>query len=201
MYGYNGKIVSNYKQLILFFLSILVCNLSMIAFSYSNTQITIAQKDDKNIKMKEIVQSWKEGEKDVPKENKEGKKEITKEQKEENKKEEGSITEELLTPERKFLLYQSVMLLGFGGVMGFITGFAIKKTAKVVMICLGLFFVALQGLSYLDMITIHWEKIKNTIWPFFEDRKFGDQLMEVLTRHFPYAGGFSGGFILGFKKG
>ncbi|RME54878.1 MAG: hypothetical protein D6795_03695 [Deltaproteobacteria bacterium] len=121
---------------------------------------------------------------------------------EKGKKEAKAQVERILEDEeRRNAITRVIALLGFGGVTGFILGFTIKKMVKVVIVVLGIFLLSLQGLVYLDWATIHWEKIKTTVWPFFEDHTLSEKLMTFLTAQFPYAGGMSAGLYLGFKKG
>jgi uncharacterized membrane protein (Fun14 family) len=103
--------------------------------------------------------------------------------------------------DQKNFLIKIGMLLGFGGITGFVAGYSIKKMIKVFMVVIGLFFIILQGMSYGGFITINWEKVKNTIWPFFQNREFIEHAKTILTNQFPYASGFGGGFYLGMKKG
>ena len=103
--------------------------------------------------------------------------------------------------EKRNALTRAAALLGFGGVTGFILGFTLKKMVKVVIVVIGLFLIAIQGLVYFDWATIHWEKIKAAVWPFFENHTLSEKVIGFMTAQFPYAGGMSAGLYLGFKKG
>merc|ERR1712000_209802 len=53
--------------------------------------------------------------------------------------------------------------LGFGGVMGFATGYAFKKAAKITVMIVGGSFVILQGLSYSGVIQLDWKSIEKGV--------------------------------------
>ncbi|MFZ0510083.1 MAG: FUN14 domain-containing protein, partial [Candidatus Nitrosopolaris sp.] len=54
--------------------------------------------------------------------------------------------------------------VGFGGVTGFLIGYAIKKVVKILLVIVGLVFVAFVFLEYQKIITVNWNKIQaNTI--------------------------------------
>jgi uncharacterized membrane protein (Fun14 family) len=52
--------------------------------------------------------------------------------------------------------------VGFGGIAGFLIGYAIKKAIKIMMIIVGLFFAALGYLNYQGIVTINWDKLGAT---------------------------------------
>jgi len=52
--------------------------------------------------------------------------------------------------------------IGFGGVAGFLIGYAVKKAIKIMMIIIGLFFASLAYLNYQGIITINWDKLGST---------------------------------------
>jgi uncharacterized membrane protein (Fun14 family) len=49
--------------------------------------------------------------------------------------------------------------IGFGGIIGFLIGFAIKKTMKILAIGAGIFFTALMYLEYQNIVNINWDKL------------------------------------------
>jgi len=55
------------------------------------------------------------------------------------------------------------MKFGFGGFMGFCSGYAMKKATKVVAVCVGLAFVSLQSLQYCGYIEVRWDNIKKDL--------------------------------------
>ena len=87
----------------------------------------------------------------------------------------------------------------FGGVTGYSAGYALKKIFKIVIIIAGLIFIILQLLSNLDVLIINWSKIQTMVETAFNNKDLGS--MSFLTAHIPEVGGFTAGFIFGFKKG
>jgi uncharacterized membrane protein (Fun14 family) len=53
--------------------------------------------------------------------------------------------------------------IGFGGVVGFLIGFVIKKLFKILAIIAGVFFAVLIYLEQQGMVNINWNKV-NTIY-------------------------------------
>ena len=50
--------------------------------------------------------------------------------------------------------------VGFGGITGFLIGYTIKKVVKVILVIVGLVFVAFVFLEYQKLITVNWTKIQ-----------------------------------------
>jgi len=86
--------------------------------------------------------------------------------------------------------------LGTGGVAGFVVGYAFKKFMKILLVLVGLFFVMLQYLAYIGLISINYDKILQGFTKSFEG---GFNLPAFLTTNIPFAGTFVVGFGLGFK--
>ena len=94
--------------------------------------------------------------------------------------------------------------LTFGGVAGFLSGYALKKVGRVLAFALGLLFVIVQLLAYAGYLEVHWTRIQSDVEPLFQQeilKGFWQKLLEVLTYNLPFASGFAGGFLLGFKRG
>ena len=92
----------------------------------------------------------------------------------------------------------------FGGLAGFVAGYALKKVGKVAAIVLGLFLVGLQLLAYYGYITVDWTRIQHSVDPLLgKDQLEGmwQGLLNVLTYNAPFAGSFAAGLVLGLKKG
>jgi uncharacterized membrane protein (Fun14 family) len=92
--------------------------------------------------------------------------------------------------------------LGLGGVAGFVTGYALKKMAKVVAIFLGLAFVLIQLLVFKGVL--HWDAAAVADQgPAAAEaaRSAGALLWKILLYNIPFGVGFAPGFWLGFKKG
>jgi uncharacterized membrane protein (Fun14 family) len=108
--------------------------------------------------------------------------------------------------------------IGFGGVAGFLIGYAIKKVMKVMLIIIGLIFVAFIYLEYNKVLSIDWSKIQLSVvdglsgfvnmtngnipseFPFPSG---GDQLISAALTNYgiPITGSLAAGFVVGFMKG
>jgi len=92
--------------------------------------------------------------------------------------------------------------LGFGGLLGFVIGYALKKILKLLLVFIGLFFAFLLYLSYMGFIQINYEKFTSAFENFFKDILTGGlTLPSFLTANIPFIGSFVVGFGLGFKFG
>jgi uncharacterized membrane protein (Fun14 family) len=102
---------------------------------------------------------------------------------------------------------------GFGGITGFLIGYAIKKVVKVILVIVGLVFVAFVFLEYQKLITVNWTKIQaSTIAAF--GNVTSDQLLarsgipgtdhiasSMSSFGIPLTGSLTAGLILGFIRG
>ncbi|MFQ5794416.1 MAG: FUN14 domain-containing protein [Candidatus Bipolaricaulia bacterium] len=97
-----------------------------------------------------------------------------------------------------------VSQLGFGGVVGLVVGFTLKKVGKLIAIAFGLFFILLQVLAYYGLITIDWNPIADW-WARFTDpetlQSRWEALRAILFSNLPAFGGAIPGFVLGLKVG
>lgn len=94
-----------------------------------------------------------------------------------------------------------IMQLGFGGVLGFTMGYAIKKVLKILLILSGLYAASLQYLAYKGYITIHFDRISESFRKILELAQGGFTLPNFLTANIPFIGSFTAGLGLGFKTG
>ncbi len=96
-----------------------------------------------------------------------------------------------------------VQQLGLGGITGAIAGYAFKKLTKIVAIGLGLIFILLQYLAYKHFISINWGEIGGAAAPHLTGggQSAAAAVWQVLTHNLPFGAAFTGGFVLGFKKG
>jgi uncharacterized membrane protein (Fun14 family) len=53
--------------------------------------------------------------------------------------------------------------VGFGGLVGFLIGYAIKKIIKILAVGAGLFFTALMYLESQNIVNINWDKLQNAV--------------------------------------
>ena len=98
-------------------------------------------------------------------------------------------------------LNELLIQLGFGGGAGFIVGFAFKKMMKMIIVLIGLFFLALQYLDYVGFIELHYEKLVQAAQGWVTTFQGDLSALSFLTANIPLAGGFVAGFGLGYKKG
>jgi uncharacterized membrane protein (Fun14 family) len=106
--------------------------------------------------------------------------------------------------------------IGFGGVAGFLIGYAIKKVMKVMLIIVGLIFVGFIYLEYHKVLSIDWNKIQLSVENGLsgivnmtngnipaEFPSGGDQLVSAALTNYgiPITGSLAAGFVIGFIKG
>lgn len=94
--------------------------------------------------------------------------------------------------------------LGFGGLAGFVAGYAAKKLARITAILLGLALFALQILAHEGWITIHWDVVQHSaqqLWHGSGGPTLTDRLWGILTGNLPFGAAFAAGFAVGFKLG
>jgi uncharacterized membrane protein (Fun14 family) len=100
--------------------------------------------------------------------------------------------------------------VGFGGIAGFLIGYAIKKVLKITLVLVGLFFAALAYLNYQGIVSINWDKLASQASEAAtglgnstgQAAGAGDQLVSALLNFgIPFTGTFAAAFILGFMKG
>jgi uncharacterized membrane protein (Fun14 family) len=63
--------------------------------------------------------------------------------------------------------------IGFGGIAGFLIGFALKKIMKILAIIAGVFFAAVMYLQSQGILNIHWDKLQTVSEP----------MMSILTNN------------------
>jgi uncharacterized membrane protein (Fun14 family) len=106
--------------------------------------------------------------------------------------------------------------VGFGGIAGFLIGYAIKKVMKIMLVIVGLFFIAFIYLEYQKILSVNWNKIQVSA----EDTLAGlvnmttghipsgipsesDQLISAALASYgiPLTGSLAAGFVIGFIRG
>jgi uncharacterized membrane protein (Fun14 family) len=53
-----------------------------------------------------------------------------------------------------------VSTIGFGGIVGFLLGFALKRIMKILAVIAGVFFAALLYLESQHIVNVNWDKIQ-----------------------------------------
>jgi len=122
----------------------------------------------------------------------------------------GGEDEELSNAEALLLSGPSMVVarLGFGGVLGFCSGYAIKQASKALAVVVGSAVVLLQSLQYFGYIEVKWQKIQaDTMKALSTDGKealgvkdvkyWTRRMMRILTHQGPTAGAFAAGIYIG----
>jgi uncharacterized membrane protein (Fun14 family) len=103
--------------------------------------------------------------------------------------------------------------VGFGGITGFLIGYAIKKVVKVILVIVGLVFVSFVFLEYQKIITVNWNKIQTSAIEAIGNATSGQVMQgggipgaEHITTTMnnfgiPITGSLTAGFVLGFMRG
>lgn len=91
--------------------------------------------------------------------------------------------------------------LSVGALLGFAVGLALKAIGRVVLIVVGVLFIALQLLAYFKLISIDWLRIQALAEPWL--KQGGEQgaawLQRLLTVNLPFAGAFTVGLLIGLR--
>jgi uncharacterized membrane protein (Fun14 family) len=94
-----------------------------------------------------------------------------------------------------------VYQLGLGAIGGFVVGFALKKIAKIFLILLGVFIVALLYLGASDIININFGALWSAVAGWLGGAGQAASWLVGLIAIIPFIGSFAVGFFLGFKLG
>jgi uncharacterized membrane protein (Fun14 family) len=91
---------------------------------------------------------------------------------------------------------------GTGAVIGGLIGFAAKKIAKIIAVIIGLELALFRFLETKGYLTVNWEKISGGIL------RGGQQAadasgtwLNAIISTLSIGAGFTGGFLVGFKRG
>jgi uncharacterized membrane protein (Fun14 family) len=92
---------------------------------------------------------------------------------------------------------------GSGAVIGGIIGFAAKKLAKVVAVIVGLELALFKFLESRGILAVDWERLTAGMLGTADAAASGTPPSWVMTllSTLAVSAGFTGGFLLGFKKG
>ncbi|SFR46524.1 Uncharacterized membrane protein, Fun14 family [Halogeometricum rufum] len=92
---------------------------------------------------------------------------------------------------------------GSGAVIGGIIGFAAKKVAKIIAVIVGLELALFKFLESRGILSVDWEKLTSGLVKTSQDAATGappSWLSSILST-LSISAGFTGGFLVGFKKG
>lgn len=91
--------------------------------------------------------------------------------------------------------------IGIGGIGGFLSGWALKKAAKMLAIILGVAFLGLQYLAYRGVIAIDYSALTTWANELLGQASGVQSLLTDFIVHAPFGAAFIGGFYLGLQKG
>jgi len=91
--------------------------------------------------------------------------------------------------------------IGIGGIGGFLSGWALKKAAKLLAIILGVAFLGLQYLAYKGVIAIDYSALTTWANELLGQASGVQSLLTDFIVHAPFGAAFIGGFYLGLQKG
>jgi len=92
---------------------------------------------------------------------------------------------------------------GSGAVIGGIIGFAAKKVAKIIAIIVGLELALFKFLESRGILTVDWKRLSAGLVKTTQGAAEGtppDWISTILST-LSVSAGFTGGFLVGFKKG
>lgn len=90
---------------------------------------------------------------------------------------------------------------GFFAIVGFALGYASRKLLKLALLLIAVLFVAIQGLSSLDVLTVDWDKAVALANELVLNVKQDQSWMEWVKDRLPTTGGLAAGYALGFRRG
>lgn len=86
--------------------------------------------------------------------------------------------------------------LVFGSVVGFATGYSIRKIGQLLLVLIGIEVVALQWMSERGWVDVKWNTISRDLSPHVE-RDAVNRVVEAIKLKMPFAGSFSAGCYAG----
>eukprot|EP00428_Durinskia_dybowskii_P079019 CAMPEP_0170361404 /NCGR_PEP_ID=MMETSP0117_2-20130122/3788_1 /TAXON_ID=400756 /ORGANISM="Durinskia baltica, Strain CSIRO CS-38" /LENGTH=162 /DNA_ID=CAMNT_0010615767 /DNA_START=117 /DNA_END=605 /DNA_ORIENTATION=+ len=100
--------------------------------------------------------------------------------------------------------------VGYGFMMGYSSGFCLKKVSRFLAFGLGGIFIIVQAMSYNGYIKVNYDGIQQDIENFLDlnkdgkvdakDAEFGfNRIKDVLEYNMPSGGGFSAGLMMGLR--
>jgi uncharacterized membrane protein (Fun14 family) len=101
----------------------------------------------------------------------------------------------------EFGLQQIGLELGGGALIGGVIGFAAKKVAKLIAIIIGLELALFKFLEAKGILTVDWGALTGAASDSVNTGAQASGWVTSLLATLPVSAGFTGGFLLGFKKG
>jgi uncharacterized membrane protein (Fun14 family) len=101
-----------------------------------------------------------------------------------------------------------VTSVGFGGMTGFLIGYAIKKMMKILDVGAGIFFTALMYLESQNIVNINWDKLQSasqnavsTLTNAVGQIPLSSATSPSINFALPMTGSAAMGFAIGFMRG
>lgn len=86
--------------------------------------------------------------------------------------------------------------MGFGGVLGFLVGFTLKRVLRLFALFLGLYILSLVWLADNGVIVVKWGEVAKFVGGFFSSL---EGFIRNLVRTISFGGSFLVGFGIGMK--
>lgn len=86
--------------------------------------------------------------------------------------------------------------LALGGVVGFATGYTIKRIGQLVLLIVGVEVIAMQLMANHNWIVVNWHVISQHLSPHVEKRTH-DRIIEAIKLKLPFTASFSAGYLAG----
>lgn len=88
--------------------------------------------------------------------------------------------------------------VSFGGMLGYATGFTIRKVGKAVLFLVGAEVVLLQYMSYRHWVNVDWNRLSRDLSPKMSKSSW-ESFVNVLLYRLPFSTAFSGGLIAALR--
>lgn len=85
--------------------------------------------------------------------------------------------------------------------IGFALGYATRKVFKLALLVIALVFIAIQTLSYFNLLDVEWGGVVGWINKAILNLKENESITKFLTRRVPSVGSLVVGYFLGFRRG
>ena len=88
--------------------------------------------------------------------------------------------------------------VSFGGVLGYATGYTIRKVGKAAMFFVGAEVVILQYMAYRQWVEIDWARMGRDLSPKLSKSTW-DGLVDILVYKMPFSVAFTGGLVAALR--
>ena len=88
--------------------------------------------------------------------------------------------------------------LSIGAVLGFATGYSIRKIGRALLFLVGTEVVILQYMAYREWLTMDWARIAKDITPKLRKSTWGG-VTEILVYKMPFSAAFTGGLLAALR--